>query len=321
MAYKQLTLEQRYQIYAMKKAGFKQNQIAEEISVHPSTVGRELCRNAGERGYRPKQAHQKAAERKLTKATERILPPIWKLVETYLIERQWSPEQISGYLKLHRLGAVSDERIYQHIYADKRAGGSLYLNLRCQKRRRKRYGKNSRGGQIPNRRMIDLRPEVVAEKSRLGDWEADTIIGKNHQQAIVSLVERQTKYCLLAKVSRKTADLVEQSACRKLASHAGKVKTITSDNGREFANHQQIAARLETDFFFAHPYHSWERGLNENTNGLVRQYFPKKMPFDSITDEQIQAVEDKLNNRPRKTLGYRTPKELFFKEPEIALTT
>ncbi len=169
--------------------------------------------------------------------------------------------------------------------------------------------------------MIALRPSVVAEKTRIGDWEADTIIGKNHQQAIVSLVERQTKYCLLAKVLRKTADLVEQAACQKLAGHAGKVHTITSDNGREFANHEQITARLEADFFFANPYHSWERGLNENTNGLVRQYFPKKMAFATITDEQIQMVEDTLNNRPRKTLGYRTPNELFFKETEIALTT
>jgi len=321
MVYKQLTLEQRYQIYAMKKAGFKQKQIAEEISVHPSTVGRELCRNAGKRGYRAKQAHQKAAARQLTKAKERILPPIWKLVETYLIEQQWSPEQISGYLRLHDLGQVSDERIYQYVYADKRGGGKHYLNLRCQKKRRKRYGKNSRRGQIPNRRSIDTRPEIVARRERVGDWEADTIIGKNHEQAIVSLCERKTRYCLLAKVERKTAAAVEAASCRKLIRHQPLVHTITSDNGREFANHEQIARSLEADFYFANPYHSWERGTNENINGLVRQYFPKKMPFTEITDEQIQAVEDKLNSRPRKTLGYQTPKELFFKEQEIALTT
>jgi transposase, IS30 family len=224
-------------------------------------------------------------------------------------------------LKLHNFAQVSTERIYQHILADKQQGGSLYLHLRCQKKRRKRYGKPSRRGQIPNRRLIDERPSVVAEKGRLGDWEADTIIGKNHRQAIVSFVERKTKYCLLAKISAKTAAAVEQAACQKLAPQKAKVKTITSDNGREFANHERIAARLEAEFFFAHPYHSWERGLNENTNGLVRQYFPKKMPFASITDEQIQMVEDKLNSRPRKTLGYRTPKELFFKEQKIALTT
>jgi transposase, IS30 family len=207
-------------------------------------------------------------------------------------------EQISGYLHLHGLGRVSAERIYQHILADQQSGGSLYLNLRCQKKRRKRYGKLSRRGQIPNRRSVELRPEIVAEKTRLGDWEADTIIGKNHHQAILSLVERKTKYCLLAKVARKTAQMVEQAACGKLAEHVGKVHTITSDNGREFANHQQIAESLAADFFFAHPYHSWERGLNENTNGLVRQYFPKRMAFASITDEQLQMVEDKLNSRP-----------------------
>lgn len=322
MHYTQLTLEQRYQIYAMKKAGFKQNIIAAEISVHPSTIGRELSRNTGQRGYRAKQAHQKAGKRKLSKVRNHIRPETWKVVETYLAEQQWSPEQISGYLKRHGTGStVSPERIYQYIYADKRVGGSLYLNLRSQKKRRKRYGTNSRRGQIPNRRTIVERPHIVDEKTRIGDWEADTIIGKNHQQAIVSLVERRTKYCLLVKVPAKTASLVRQAAVGKLARHRGKVHTITSDNGREFAHHEQIAADLKADFYFANPYHSWERGLNENTNGLVRQYFPKKMAFAGITNEQLQDVEDKLNNRPRKTLSYRTPKELFFKKHKIALTT
>jgi len=320
MSYKQLTQEQRYQIYAMKRAGFKQNKIAEEISVHPSTVSRELKRNRGGRGYRAKQAHALAEQRKQAKQVPRIAPQTWALVKTHLSE-QWSPEQISGHLKLHGLGRVSDESIYQYVYANKRAGGSLYLNLRCQKKRKKRYGKNSKRGQIPNRRSIETRPEVVAARTRVGDWEADTIIGKNHRQAIVSLVERKTRYCLLAKVERKTAAAVEAASCRKLGGHLQSVHTITSDNGREFANHASIAARLEADFYFANPYHSWERGTNENTNGLVRQYFPKQMPFAQLTDEQIQAVEDKLNSRPRKTLGYQTPKELFFKEQEIALTT
>ncbi len=162
---------------------------------------------------------------------------------------------------------------------------------------------------------------MVATRERVGDWEADTIIGKNHKQAIVSLCERKTRYCLLAKVERKTAAAIERASCEKLAPHQQLVHTITSDNGREFANHERIADSLQTDFYFANPYHSWERGTNENTNGLVRQYFPKRMPFAGITDEQIQAVEDKLNSRPRKTLGYQTPKELFFKEQEIALTT
>lgn len=257
MSYQQLTLEQRYQIYAMKKVGFTQNKIAAEIQVHPATISRELSRNTGKRGYRPKQAQQKASERKRAKATRRrILPETWKLVETFLVEQQWSPEQISGYLKRHGLGQVSDERIYQYLLADKQSGGSLYRHLRSQKKRRKRYGKYSRRGQIANRRMIQTRPAVVAEKSRLGDWEADTIIGKNHQQAIVSLVERQTKFCLLLKVAAKTARLVQQATVQKLARHSGKVHTITSDNGREFAHHEEIAARLTANFYFANPYRS-----------------------------------------------------------------
>lgn len=303
------------------KAGFNHKQIASEVGVHPSTVSRELRRNRGGRGYRPKQAQAMAHTRQQARAAvPRLSPILWQEVETRLRE-QWSPEQISGFLKLHNQGSVSPERIYQHIYADKQAGGSLFANLRSQKKRRKRYGKNSRRGQIPNRRSIDTRPLIVDQKVRLGDWEADTIIGKNHQQAIVSLVERKTKYCVLAKVSRKTAKLVSGATIKRLGEMKNCVKRITSDNGREFAGHQQIAHALSADFYFARPYHSWERGLNENTNGLVRQYFPKQIKFALVTDEQIQTVEDKLNNRPRKTLGYRTPKELFFKEQEIALTT
>jgi IS30 family transposase len=319
MTYKQLTQEQRYQIYALMKVGFTQKQIAAEIQVHPSTVSRELQRNRGKRGYRPHQAHLLSQKRKLARQKTRIAPETWKTVEQHLLE-QWSPEQINGYLKLSNQPGVSHEWIYQYIYRDKLSGGTLSDNLRCQKKRRKRYGKNSRRGQIPNRRMIQERPAIVGSRERAGDWEIDTIIGKGHKQAIVSLVERKTRYCLLAKVERKTAEQIEQAACRKLSVYQELVHTITSDNGREFANHDKIAATLEASFFFAHPYCSWERGSNENTNGLVRQYFPKQMAFALITDKQIQAVEDKLNSRPRKTLGYRTPNELFFKEQKIALT-
>lgn len=215
MHYKQLTQEQRYQIYAFMKAGFNQKQTAAELHVHPSTVSRELWRNRGLRGYRPKQAQVIAHTRQQTKARPRLTPILWQAVETRLRE-QWSPEQISGFLKLHNQPSVSPERIYQYIYADKQAGGSLFENLRCQKKRRKRYGKNSRRGQIPNRRSIETRPVIVDQKQRLGDWEADTIIGKHHQQAIVSLVERKTKYCLLAKILRKTAELVSSATIARL---------------------------------------------------------------------------------------------------------
>jgi IS30 family transposase len=258
--YQQLTQEQRYQIYALMKAGFNQTEIATEINVHKATISREVRRNHGQRGYRPKQAQALAGARQEQRVKARILPQTWKQVEL-LLGQQWSPEQISGRLKLERKAAVSHERIYQHVYRDKRAGGVLYLNLRCQKKRRKRYGSYDRRGQLPARTSIDKRPPVVDRKQRIGDWEADTIIGRGHREAIVSVVERKSKLTRLAKVRRNTAEAVRQALTTELQPLT--VKTITSDNGREFAQHQRIAQQLQVSFYFAHPYSSWERGLNE----------------------------------------------------------
>jgi IS30 family transposase len=260
-----------------------------------------------------------AAARLQLRAKPRIAPQTWQRVTDLLGQQQWSPAQISGRLALEHQATVSHERIYQYIYADKRAGGLLHRNLRSHKQRRKRYGSYDRRGHLPERRSIDERPAVVDRKGRVGDWEADTIIGQHHQQAIVSLVKRKSKFVRLAKVARNTAELVAHALTTQLASLT--VKTITSDNGREFARHQDIAAHLSADFYFAHPYSAWERGVNENTNGLVRQYFPKKSEFSKITDKQLNQVVERLNNRPRKTLGYKTPNEVFFKLPLVALTT
>jgi IS30 family transposase len=319
MAYQQLTQEQRYQIYAFLKAGFSQSRIALELAVVPCTISRELKRHRGQRGYRPKQAqHLADARRKSKENATRITPATWQQVDA-LLRKDWSPEQISGIRKRQGQPVVSHERIYQHIYADKQLGGDLHNHLRCQKKRRKRYGKYDRRGQLPNRKSIDDRPAIVASKGRLGDWEADTIIGKNHQQAIVALVERQSKLTRLAKVERNTEAAVKQAIVEMLTPLVDCVHTITSDNGREFAAHEAIAEGLGADFYFAHPYHSWERGLNENTNGLVRQYFPKGSDFTTITDQQVQAVAERLNERPRKTLGYQTPNHLFFNSSPVAL--
>lgn len=318
MTYKQLTREQRYQIYALMKEGHNHTAIARNLGVHKATIGRELARNTGGRGYRPKQADQLAQQRKQLRVRPRITPKQWQRVEQ-LLRQQWSPEQIAGRFTIEGQPSISHERIYQYIYAEKARGGKLYLHLRCQKQRRKRYGSYSRRGQIPNRVTIDQRPQVVEQRARLGDWEADTIIGRHHKEAIVSLTERKSKLTRLAKVARNTGELVTHAITTQLQSLV--VKTITSDNGREFAGHQQIGQNLKADFYFAHPYHSWERGLNENTNGLVRQYFPKKSEFSKITDRQIAKVAERLNNRPRKTLGYKTPNEVFFKLPLVALTS
>ena len=317
--YQQLTQEQRYQIYALQKATFTLTQIASEIGVHKSTVSREVRRNQGQRGYRPKQAQELTTARKLAAAAPRIAAVTWGVVASLLRGEQWSPEQISGWLRLKQQPSVSHERIYQYIYRDKRAGGPLGTHLRCQKQRRKRYGSYDRRGRLPNCRSIETRPAIVATKRRLGDWEADTIIGKNHQGAIVTLTERTSKLLLMQRVADKSAAGVAQAMMTLLGAVADKVLTITSDNGREFAHHQVIAATLAADFYFAHPYSSWERGLNENTNGLIRQYFPKQCDFTKITDKEVKQVQQRLNSRPRKTLGYQTPHQVFYQQSPVAL--
>lgn len=320
MVYAQLTREQRYQIYILSKAGHRQNFIAREIGVHPSTISRELQRGRGQRGYRPKQADELAATRKQKRYRARIQAATWTWIES-LLRQDWSPEQIAGWLAKEQQGSVSHERIYQYIYADKASGGTLFQHLRCRKKRRKRYGSYDRRGRMPDCRSIEQRPQIVEQRKRVGDWEADTIIGHNHQQAILSLVERKSKLCLLKKVERNTAELVGQAIEELLRPLAAKVKTITSDNGREFANHRSVEKNLKASFYFAHPFAAWERGTNENTNGLVRQYFPKGSDFSKITEEDIQRAMTRLNNRPRKKLSYRTPQRVFFKEQKIALTT
>lgn len=312
MNYTHLTREERYQIYALKLAGQTQTQIANVLKRSPSTISRELIRNRGRRGYRPKQAQTLSIERRAMNARQ-IDETVWQFAQDRLKE-QWSPEQISDHAE------ISPETIYQRIYTDKRSGGLLWKNLRCQKKRKKRYGSPERRGTIPNRHFIEDRPAVVDARKRIGDWEADTIIGKNHRQAIVSIVERKTGLTLIHKVERKTAKEVGQAMIDLLKPYQKRVHTITSDNGREFAGHEGIAKALKADFYFAHPYSSWERGTNENTNGLIRQYFPKNRDFTTITQKEIDHAMNRLNNRPRKRLGFKTPNQVFFKSG-VALQT
>ena len=257
-------------------------------------------------------------ERRRPSPARRISQATWELVRS-LIEQDWSPEQVSGWLFREQDVCVSHEWIYQRIYQDKREGGGLHHHLRSQKKRRKRYGTYSRRGKMQGCRSIEERPKIVEHRRRLGDWEADTITGARHKAAIVSLVERKSRLVLLKKVARKTAAAVAQAILELLAAFSGKVHTVTSDNGREFANHEQIAAQLKARFYFAHPFASWERGTNENMNGLVRQYFSKSCDFRTITDAEVEHVIERLNTRPRKTLGFRTPQPVFFKQQSVAL--
>jgi len=316
-SYTQLTREQRYQIYALKKKEHSQSEIAQIVGVHKSTISREIRRNAGGRGYRPIQAHRKALERREEKMRLGIRESTWQRVEQ-LLREYWSP--VSLWLIEADEAGASHESIYQYIYWDKELGGDLYTYLRCKKQRRKRYGAYDRRGKLSNQVSIDERPAIVESREREGDWEVDTIIGKYHKQAIVSITERVHRLTYLYKVQTKDAESVEQAIVRTLRSTGLPVLTITADNGREFGNHENIARKLDADFYFAHPYSSWERGANENSNGLVRQFFPKGTDFTTITHKDLKRVERRLNNRPRKCLDMKTPNQVAFGlDPTVAL--
>lgn len=311
--YKQLTIEQRYQIYGLKKAGFDQTEIAAELKVDKGTISRELKRNSGKRGWRPKQAQEKSvARRQACKSAGKFSSEDFTQVEV-LIREKLSPEQVSGRMAFENTLKISHETIYTYVYADKRAGGDLWLHLRCQKRSRKRYASGQeRRGMLKNRVSIDDRPEIVDLKERIGDWEGDTVIGKNHKGAMVTLADRASRYALATMLPSKHADGVTAAVTRLLRPHRRKRHTVTFDNGKEFAGHEKIAKKLEVDIYFAHPYCSWERGLNENTNGLLRQFFPKGTKFDTVTEDDLQAAVTALNHRPRKVLGFKSPYEVFF---------
>lgn len=313
MKYHRLTQEQRYQIYALSKEGLSQEAIGKNIGKDKSTISRELRRNKGLKGYRPKQAHSKAQTRELSKPRYKRLHIKQIAYIKEKIKCYWSPEQISGRMKLDGIEAVSHETIYRYLLQDKSEGGTLYSFLRHKhKKYKKRYGSNDRRGQIVNKRSIEERPDIVDEKSRIGDFEIDLVIGKNHKQALVTVVDIHSKFTLIKKISHKKASLVKEALIEMMLPLKSWLHTITSDNGKEFAKHEDIASELGADFFFCHAYSSWERGLNENTNGLIRQFFPKGSDFTSIAQSQIIEAQNNLNYRPRKTLGYKTPAEVFY---------
>jgi IS30 family transposase len=268
-------------------------------------------RNTGSRGYRYKQAQEKASQRrKVASKATKMIPSMIDIIESEL-RLEWSPEQISGWLE-DRQELISHESIYLHVWSDKNSGGDLYTHLRRQGKKydKRRNGKSTRG-QIKNRTSIDDRPLIVDEKSRIGDWEIDTVIGKGHSGALVTVVERVTKFTVSKQVDGKTATAVTKATIALLKPIQDAVLTITADNGKEFAYHEEISKALNADVYFAHPYSSWERGLNENTNGLLRQYFPKKVDFKRVTQGEVKRAVDRLNTRPRKLLGFKTPGDLM----------
>ena len=321
---KHLTAEQRYVIAALLQAGKKKNEIAKVIHKDKSTVSREIKRNGDERSceYRADLASRKCQKRHVEKRKHiRFTEEVKTFVEQQLRE-DLSPEQIVGLANNNKQEKVSHERIYQHIWQDKKQGGKLYTHLRNEgKRYRKRGSKKDRRGIIPNRVDIDQRPAIVEEKQRFGDFEIDTLIGSHHKEALVTINDRKTGIVKIKKVASKEAEVVANAAIEVMMPYKQLLHTITADNGKEFALHEKISQELKINFYFAKPYHSWERGANENLNGLIRQYFPKKTDFATITDEQVQWVEDKLNNRPRKRHGFLTPIQLFNQTEKVAFMT
>ena len=299
------------------KAGHDQTQIAKLLDRHKSTISREISRNRGLKGYRPKQACAIATKRSEKCRNAATVPPWVAEQAACLLKLQWSPEQIAGKLP------VSHETLYLHVYSDKARGGTLWKNLRCQKQKRKRYaGGRDRRGQIPHRRPLSDRPVHIELRKQVGHWECDTVIGANHKGAIVTMVERKSGFSVIVKVSQKTSELVSRAIIEGLRPYMVRVITLTYDNGKEFAGHIQIDQALNSTSYFARPFASWERGSNENFNGLLRQYVPKKRSLNTVTEDEITMIQNRLNNRPRKRLGFKTPAEVFNQSlKRVALRT
>jgi len=314
--YKQLTHKERYQIYALIKEGLNYTQIANNIGYNKSTISREIKRNSENKNrYNPDTASIEAFVRHKHKSKfVKINTVVKKHIHKYL-KKDWTPEQVASQLKRDNIVDISHEAIYQYIYRNKKAGGRLYLHLPHKlKKYNKRSGIYNSRGVISNRVSIHQRPKIVDKKIRVGDWEVDTIIGKYHQGAIVTIVDRKSKFTLMRKLPTKEAIGVSNAIIELLYPIKQFTHTITSDNGKEFSLHENISSSLNANFYFCDPYSSWQRGLNENTNGLIRRYIPKKTEFENISLDEIMMIQNKLNHRPRKTLGYKTPFEVFMKE-------
>jgi len=314
--YNHITLEQRIKIEALLRAGHKASFIAKQLSIHRSSIYRELNRNQTKTGkYNAAFAQELSEEQKERFSNNRSFTfSMEKFIREKLSKEQWSPEQIWGYCKENNIDMVSHESIYKFVYQDKNEGGVLYKNLRvASKKYRKRYG-SGKGKRciIKDKVSIDLRPECINNKQRVGDWEIDTIVGKDNKGAIVTIAERVTAFVLIAKLNGKNAQELAEAVVQLMMPFKDLVLSITSDNGTEFAMHKYISKKLGALFYFAHPYSSWERGLNEYTNRLIRQYIPKKTNFDDVNNLLINEITMKLNRRPRKKLNYKTPGIVFL---------
>jgi len=312
--YAQITQEERYAIAALKKQRLSIRGIAKELRRSPSTISREIRRNRkADGGYRAHTAGERTrARRSKSRRNTRFTSTDWVLVER-LIRLDWSPEQVSGWLKLQDLLSISYETIYIYLWRDKARGGDLWTHLRqATKKRRKRYRSHDSRGKLAGKRHISERPAEVESRKTIGHWEIDTVKGDSQaMHSVVTIVERKTGYLVMGKLTRHCAAETTARSIELINPHRGKVVTITSDNGSEFHGYKDIETATGTEFYFATPHHSWERGTNENTNGLIRQYLPKRKSMAHVTQTDLDAIATKLNSRPRKRLGFRTPEECY----------
>jgi IS30 family transposase len=311
--YHQLTSGERHELAALSRQGHSRSEIAQSLGRHRSTIYREVARNSRKDGrYLAFTADQKTrARRSRSRRNQRFSAADWELVETWLSE-DFSPEQVSGWLLRFRLLSISHETIYRHVWDDRRRGGTLYRHLRgSQKKRRKRYGRYDSRGRLAGKRAISERPPGAENRSRVGHLEGDTVLGTD-KHCIVTLVDRKTGYVMIGKLKARTVAELNRAAIELISSAARHIRSVTVDNGTEFHGYKAIEAATGADFYFATPHHSWERGTNENTNGLIRQYIPKRTSMAPLTQNDCDRIADKLNNRPRRRLGFRTPAECYF---------
>jgi len=314
MTYAQLTSKERYTIFILGQANHCPAAIAKVLGRSRSTVTREIARNtvSGDGGYLFGAAQKRTDERRRdSRYGLHHTKSQYRRVDDLLAE-DWSPEQISGRLKYAHEFEISYETIYRHIWADQAAGGLLYLGLRgARKKQRKGYGRPDSRGKLAGKRMIDERPAHIETRKEIGHWEIDTVIGKDEKDCIMTVVERKVGHVLIGKLPDRTKAELNKRTIKIIKQHPGMFETITADNGTEFNGYKKIESATSVKFYFAHPYHSWERGTNENTNGLIRQYIPKGQSMANVTQRQCSEIARRLNTRPRKRLGYRTPEECF----------
>jgi IS30 family transposase len=315
MLYHQITFEERYTVGLLRQHGLSRAAIARTLGRHRSTIGREVQRNRAHSDgtYRPQLADSYARSRRSrSRRNRQFRSTDWALVQE-LLREDWSPDQVAGWLRRFRLLEISHETIYRYIWAEKQAGGTLHQHLRgARKQRRKRYGRYDSRGRLAGKRWITERPAVVQTRQELGHWEGDTMLGDSQAgPCVLSLVERQSGYLLLGQLRQRTSAFVNHRARQLIARQPHPVRTITVDNGTEFHEYARLEQATGTEFYFATPHHAWERGTNENTNGLVRQYLPKRQSMAHLTQYDCNRIATKLNRRPRKRLGYHTPEECY----------